>query len=155
MSNKVLGKRLKQVRVELEKTQEEMAKLLLDSDNKGTISAYENGRLEISPKAKLILFTTLQVNKDWFESGDGEMFTTRQRGDISDRLKSASYGDIDKSNPGAFKKFLFELKDKFFTMAKSNSYTDEQLESDLKDLEEEIEFMKYLLAQRKNNNTDK
>lgn len=71
-----IGDRLKAVRVRLGYTQEQFSKVLLGKENKATISAYENGRLDIAEKAKVILFTTYGVNKDWLETGEGEMFTT-------------------------------------------------------------------------------
>lgn len=99
MNNKEEGKRLKLIRVTLDKTQEEMAQILLDSDNKATISAYENGRLEIAPKAKVILFTTLGISKVWFETGEGEMF-------IKPTKVTYTAGDGPKSVLGKIQAFL-------------------------------------------------
>lgn len=69
-----IGKRLKQVRVMLDKTQEDFSEILLGKKNKATISAYELGKLPIADKAKVVLFSTLNVNKDWLLTGEGQMF---------------------------------------------------------------------------------
>lgn len=73
-----------------------------------------------------------------------------------EEMKKAQYFDssIGKT-PGAFKKFLFEVRDKFYHIVKDLDYPDAKLEEDIKDLEEEIDFMKYLLQQRKKGNHTK
>lgn len=91
------GKRLKEVRKALDLTQEELASKLLGSSNKGTISSYENGRLEVAPKAKVILFTTLKVNKDWFETGEGEMFNEPDKITVPSGLYDTSKKQKDKN----------------------------------------------------------
>lgn len=67
------GQRLKEVRQALSLTQSEFADKLGVGD-KGTVSKYEVGRLQIAKKAEVELFTTLNVNKQWFETGKGSMF---------------------------------------------------------------------------------
>lgn len=82
-TDKILGERLKSVREALKLSQEDLSIKLLGKRNRSTISAYENGRLPIADKAKVIIFTTLGVNKEWFETGEGEMFTDNTQQNIS------------------------------------------------------------------------
>lgn len=88
------GKRLKEVRVALKKTQEELAVTLLGNTNKATISAYEKGRMPIAEKAKVKLFLTLGVNESWFYDGVGDMFAGNKSVTNTAKRVTKSIGDF-------------------------------------------------------------
>lgn len=67
-----IGDRLRQLRSELEMTQEVLAEQL--GIGKSALSMIETGRTGLSERNKNILIQDLNVNPDWIEKGKGEMF---------------------------------------------------------------------------------
>lgn len=139
-----IGKRLKKVRLELDMTQEDFSIKLLGSANRATISAYETGRLPISDKAKVILFTTLSVNKDWLESGEGEMFLV---GEKDRKIKNHPLRNEAPSGK-TIRQHVMEFKAFLYGKIQNLSYPTPQMRKDIEDLQEELEFMKKLLKER-------
>lgn len=78
------GERFKQVREKLKYADDqagfgEFLGKKVNPDGKpidiSTISRYETGKLAVSNKVLLVFFSSLGINKQWWETGEGEMFT--------------------------------------------------------------------------------
>lgn len=67
-----VGDRLRQLRSELEMTQEMLSERL--GIGKSALSMIETGRTGLSERNQNILIQDLNVNPEWIESGKGEMF---------------------------------------------------------------------------------
>lgn len=72
MKKNTTGERIRQIRKELNFTQEKMAAVL--GVGKSALSMIETGRAALSERNKNILVQELNVNPDWIDSGRGEMF---------------------------------------------------------------------------------
>ncbi len=73
MNNNVLiGKRVKEIRKELQMKQEQMSAVL--GIGKSALSMIETGRAALSERNKNIMVQELNVNPEWIESGNGAMF---------------------------------------------------------------------------------
>lgn len=73
MNNNVLiGKRVKEIRKELQMKQEQMSAVL--GIGKSALSMIETGRAALSERNKNIMVQELNVNPEWIESGNGTMF---------------------------------------------------------------------------------
>lgn len=68
------GSRLKEIRKRLSFSQVEFSKML--GIKQGSYSDIERGRANISGSIKLILSKEFNVNLDWLDTGEGDMFTT-------------------------------------------------------------------------------
>ncbi|MCH5334540.1 MAG: helix-turn-helix domain-containing protein [Alistipes sp.] len=71
---KILGERLKLIRRELDMSQEKMAQYF--GIGKAALSMIETGKTGISTRNKNVLVQEFDVNIDWLETGEGNMFTT-------------------------------------------------------------------------------
>lgn len=70
-----ISEKFKIIRKALHLSQAEFAKPLKISDKQ--ISAIENGRVETSQSVMELLFSSYLVNRIWWDSGEGEIFVTR------------------------------------------------------------------------------
>lgn len=68
------NERLKQIRKELKLSQIELCNIL--GIKQGAYSQVESGKVGISGSIKLILSKEFNVNLDWLDTGEGDMFTT-------------------------------------------------------------------------------
>lgn len=64
--------RLKEIREDLGYSQIELAKILEVSP--ATISKYEKGSLKINKRTATRICNTLDINKEWFMTGEGEKY---------------------------------------------------------------------------------
>lgn len=71
---KNVGRRLRELRKELNWTQDQLAKLL--GVGKGAISMVETGKSALSERNKHILIHELNMNPDWIETGKGDIFNS-------------------------------------------------------------------------------
>lgn len=83
---KNIGRRLRELRKELDWTQDQLAKLL--GVGKGAISMVETGKGGLSERNKNILVHELNVNPDWIEMGKGEIFNAPREQVLSFRAKT-------------------------------------------------------------------
>ena len=68
----MINSRLRSIRKELSLTQENLARVL--GIGKSALSMIETGKASLSERNKNILVQELNVNPDWLDSGEGEMF---------------------------------------------------------------------------------
>ena len=86
--------RLKQVRLILKLKQKDLAAQLFITQ--GHLSDIENGRKAISDKIAEIVLLKLNINKEWFLDGIGEMFVVRTESEeIADFLGQLLKGEKD------------------------------------------------------------
>ena len=68
----MINSRLRSIRKELSLTQENLARVL--GIGKSALSMIETGKASLSERNKNILVQELNVNPDWLDGGEGEMF---------------------------------------------------------------------------------
>ncbi len=83
---KMVGRRLKQLRQELGWTQDQLAKVM--GVGKGAVSMVETGKSALSERNKNILIQELNINPDWIESGRGEIFNSPREQVFSFRMRT-------------------------------------------------------------------
>jgi len=76
MNRDDIGTRVKEIRKSLKMKQEQFASIL--GVGKSALSMIETGRSACSERNKNILVQSLNVNPDWLEHGEGEMFNCPQ-----------------------------------------------------------------------------
>ena len=74
MKNEVIGGRVKEVRKALNMKQDELSTIL--GIGKSALSMIETGRAALSERNKNILIQELNMNPDWLDTGEGEMFNS-------------------------------------------------------------------------------
>ena len=67
-----MNSRVKEIRKQLQWTQEQLAKLL--GIGKAALSMIETGKASLTTRNRNILIQELNINPDWLESGKGKMF---------------------------------------------------------------------------------
>lgn len=101
--------RLKQIRKALKLTQAQLSEALMVS--KSTIEAYEYGRTQITERSVADICRLYNVNKEWFETGKGNMFNTVTKEQEIGQLVA----DILKNDPEEireeFKEIIMEMSD--------------------------------------------
>lgn len=99
----MLGERIKQVRLALGLTQQELADSLKIKRN--TIAKYETGRGDPIDAVISLICTTYGVNDVWLRTGEGEMFVPYSR----DQEISAFVGRVLKGEDDNFKRRLLRV----------------------------------------------
>lgn len=96
MSN--LGKRVKEIRSALGKTQEEFGSQI--GLKKNSLSQIENGKNALTQQNIVAICKTFHVNEIWLKTGDGDMFISLSRDDELQHLIDATMceesGDIKR-----------------------------------------------------------
>ena len=67
-----MNSRVKEIRKQLQWTQEQLAKLL--GIGKAALSMIETGKASLTTRNRNILIQELNINPDWLETGEGQMF---------------------------------------------------------------------------------
>lgn len=98
-----MNERIKQLRKELNLTQEEFASKL--GIKRGALANYEIGRNEPIDAVLRLICTTFNVNEAWLRTGEGEMFLKLSRND-----EIAAYiASIMKDEDAELQRFLIQL----------------------------------------------
>ena len=74
MKNEQIGARIKEMRKALGMKQDDISRVL--GIGKSALSMIETGRASLSERNKNILIQELNVNPEWIETGEGEMFNS-------------------------------------------------------------------------------
>ena len=95
-----LGKRVKEIRTALNKTQEEFGSQI--GIKKNSLSQIESGKNALTQQNIVAICKTFHVSEDWLRTGEGEMFIHVSRADELQSLIDASLSE----ESGEFKRRL-------------------------------------------------
>lgn len=89
-----IHKRIKELRLALNLTQEQFASRLLIK--RSTISNYENGRNIPVDSVKSLIYREFSVSQDWLERGLGSMFSSELSADLDTFLKNHGITELEE-----------------------------------------------------------
>jgi len=141
-----IGERLSAIRRHFKCTQDEFGEKLKGNGekiDKGTISKYEKDKLEIAAKVKVELYSTLNVGKEWLETGRGKMFNNetslKDKGQNTQENEPKGSKDEEISN----NPLIYGVNDEKDTI--SSQSTKNQM-----DMEFTKELMRHIMRQNEN-----
>lgn len=94
----MVGDRIRELRKELDMTQQEFADRLKIKRN--TIATYETGRNDPIDSVFALICKEFDVNETWLRTGEGEMFVPKSR----DEELAEFFGNVQGIGPESFKR---------------------------------------------------
>lgn len=94
----MVGDRIRELRKELDMTQQEFADRLKIKRN--TIATYETGRNDPIDSVFVLICKEFDVNEAWLRTGEGEMFVPKSR----DEELAEFFGHVQGIGPESFKR---------------------------------------------------